>query len=140
MGQFPSFPTERRPVPGREVRIESVGVCGRRAERAQGMQAAVCPYGYVDVAVDLTPSAEAIRVELAVEEPSGAELASMTMIDNCQPALDRRLHLRRPPEPGVHTLHVGVFYRDELIDHVQKSFSFSDPPGEPQPGSPEEPA
>ncbi len=25
----------------------------------------------------------------------------------------------------MHTLHVGVFYRDELIDHVQKRFSFS---------------
>jgi len=103
------------------------------------MQVAVCPYGYVDVAVDLTPSAEPVRVELAVEEPSGAELASMTMIDNCQPALDRRLHLRRPPEPGAHTLHVGVFCRDELIHHVQKRFSFSDSPGE-QAGSPGEPA
>jgi len=134
MGQFPSFVAGLRLVPGREVRIESVGVCGLRADRGQ---AAICPHGYVDVAVDLTPSVEPIRVELAVEEPSGAELASMTMIDNCQPALDRKLHLRRSPEPGVHTLHVGVFYRDELIDHVQKSFSFSDPPGE-QTGSPEE--
>ncbi|MBN1136456.1 MAG: hypothetical protein JXM73_07715 [Anaerolineae bacterium] len=127
MGQFPSFPTGRRPVSGREVRIESVGVCGQRAERGQ---MAACLYGYVDVAVDLTPPGEAIRVELAVEEPSGAELVSMTMIDNCQPALDWRLHLRRPPEPGVHTLHVGVFYLDELIDHVQKRFSFSTLPGE----------
>lgn len=133
MAQFPSFQkdADRRPVPGREVRVESVGVCGLRAKRAEPAQAAVCPHGYVDVAVDLTPSAEAIRVELAVEEPGGAELVSMTMIDNCQPALDRRLHLRRPPEPGVHTLHVGVFCRDELIDHVQKCFSFSASPGEP---------
>ena len=135
MGQFPSFPQGDRPVPGREVRIESVGVCGLRAKRAE---AAVCPYGYVDVAVDLTPSAEVVRVELAVEEPGGAELVSMTMIDNCQPALDRRLQLRRPPEPGVHTLHVGVFYRDELIDHVQKRFSFSASLGE-QSCSPGEP-
>jgi hypothetical protein len=134
MGRFPSFPTDRRPVPGQEVRIESVGVCGRRVERGQ---MAICPYGYVDVAVDLTLPGEAIRVELAVEEPSGAELVSMTMIDNCQPALDRRLHLRRPPEPGVHTLHVGVFHGDELVDHVQKRFSFPALPGE-QAGSPED--
>jgi hypothetical protein len=140
MGQFPSSSTDRRLVPGREVRIESVGVCGLRAERAQRGQTAVCPYGYVDVAVDLTPSGEATRLELAVEEPGGAELVSMTMIDNCQPALDRRLHLRRPPEPGVHTLHVGVFYGDELIDHVHRHFSFSDSPGEPQADSPKEPA
>jgi len=134
MGQFPPFPTGRRPVPGCEVRIESVGVCGLQAE---GGRAAISPYGYVDVAVDLTPSCEAVRVELAIEEPSGAELVSMTMIDNCQPALDRRLHLRRPPEPGVHTLHVGVFCRDELIDHVQERFSFSASPGE-HAGSPGE--
>ena len=101
---------------------------------------AVCPHGYVDVAVDLTPSAEPVRVELAVEEPGGAELVSMTMIDNCQPALDRRLHLRRPPESGVHTLHVGVFYGDDLIDHVRKHFSFDASPREPQPPSPQEPA
>ncbi len=53
MDQFPSFPADRRLVPGREVRIESVGVCGYGAEQGQ---TAVCPYGYVDVAVDLTPS------------------------------------------------------------------------------------
>ena len=137
MGQFPSFPKDAdlRLVPGREVRIESVGVCGLRADRGQ---TAVCPYGYVDVAVDLTPSAERTRVELVVEEPSGAELVSMTMIDNCQPALDRRLHLRRPPEPAAHTLHVGLFYGDDLIDHVQRRFSFSASPDEGHAGSPEE--
>jgi len=139
MDQFPPFPndTDRPPVPGREVRIESVGVLGWQAERAEQGHAAICPYGYVDVAVDLTPSAERTRVELAVEEPSGAELVSMTMIDNLQPALDRRLQLRRPPEPGVHTLHVGVFYGDDLVDHVQKRFSFAAPPGGAQSGSPE---
>ena len=125
-------------MPGREVRIESVGVCGRRAEQAQRMHTAICPHGYVDVAVDLTPCSEGTRVELAVEAPSGAELVSMTLIDNCQPMLDRRLHLRRPPEPGVHTLHVGVFYGDELIDHVQRQFSFEPLQGEGQAGSPEE--
>jgi len=134
MSPVPSFPADRRLASGREVRIESVGVCGRQAEPAE---MAVCPHGYVDVAVDLTPSAEPVRVELAVEEPGGAELVSMTLIDNCQPALDRRLHLRRPPEPGVHTLHVGVFYGDDLVDHVQKRFSFAAPPGGAQSGSPE---
>jgi len=100
----------------------------------------ICPYGYVDVAVDLTPSGERTRVELAVEAPSGAELVSMTMIDNSQPMLDRRLHLRRPPEPGVHTLHVGVFYGDDLVDHVQKQFTFAPPQAQGQAGPPEEPA
>ncbi len=137
MSQLSPSPIGGRFVPGREIRIESVGVCG---QPAQGMQAAVSPFGYVDVAVDLTPSAERIRVELAVEEPSGAELVSMTLIDNCQPMLDRRLHLRRPPEPGVHTLHVGVFCGDDLIDHVQKCFSFSVSSGEIKAGSPQEPA
>ena len=135
MGPISSFPDDRRLASGREVRVESVGVCGRPAD---GVQAAVCPYGYVDVAVDLTPSAEPIRVELAVEEPGGAELVSMTLIDNRQPALDRRLHLRRPPEPGMHTLHVGLFYGDDLIDHVQRRFSFPTLPGEGHAGSPEE--
>ena len=134
MGQFPSFVAGLRLVPGREVRIESVGVCGLRADRGQ---AAICPHGYVDVAVDLTPSVEPIRVELAVEEPSGAELVSMTMIDNRQAALDRRLHLRRPPEPAAHTLHVGLFYGDDLIDHVQRRFSFPTSPDEGRAGSPE---
>lgn len=127
MDPLPPFLAGRRPVPGREVRVESVGVCGRPAEPGQ---AAICPYGYVDVAVDLTPSAEAIRVELAVEQPGGAELVSVAMIGNCRPEIDRRLILRRLPEPGVHTLHVGLFFGDELIDHVQKRFSF-DPPDEP---------
>ena len=135
-----SLPADRPLVPGRDVRIESVGVCARQAQRAERTLAAVCPYGHVDVAVDLTPSAEPTRIELAVEEPDGAELVSVTIIDNCQPALDRRLHLRRPPGPGVHTLHVGVFYGDDLIDHVRKHFSFDASPHEPQPGSPQEPA
>ncbi len=137
MDKSSSFPTDRRPVPGREVRIESVGVCGQLADQGQ---TAICPYGYVDVAVDLTPCTERTRVELVVEAPSGVELVTMTMIDNCQPMLDRRLHLRRPPEPGVHTLHVGVFYGDDLIDHVQKHFSFAASHHEGQAGSPEESA
>jgi hypothetical protein len=137
MDQFPSFPAGRRPVPGREVRIEGVGVCGRQPEPGP---MPICLYGYVDVAVDLTPSDERTRIELAVEAPSGAELVTMTMIDNSQPLLDRRLHLRRPPEPGVHTLHVGVFYGDELIDHVQKQFGFAPPQAEGQASPTEEPA
>jgi len=126
MDQFPPFPHEtgRRPVSGRQVRVESVGVCGHGPQPGQPVAGL---HGYVDVAVDLTPSCEPIHVELAVEQPSGAELVSLTMIDHCCPQLDRRLHLRRPPEPGVHTLHVGLFFQDELIDHVQKRFSFEPP-------------
>ena len=118
---------DRQSVSGRQVRIESVGVCALDCRR-------------VDVAVDLTPSPEGTRIELAIEEPSGAELVSATVIGNCQPVLDRRLHPRRHPEPGVHTLHVGVFYQDELIDHVQRQFTFPLPGPAPEPGSPEQPA
>ena len=112
-------PLDRQPAkqPGCEVRIESVGVCA--LDRCR-----------VDVAVDLTPSAEGTRIEVVIEAPSGAELVSATVIDNRQTTLDRRLHVRRPPEPGTHTLHVGVFYHDALIDHVQKQFTFP-PPDEP---------
>jgi hypothetical protein len=88
----------------------------------------------VDVAVDLSPSMEGIRLELAVEEPSGAELVSMTLIDHHEAAIDRRMHLRRAPEAGVHTLHVGVFYQDTLVDHVRREFSFPDEAGTETPG------
>lgn len=111
MYQLPSLPANRRPVSGREVRIESVGVNAPDRYR-------------VDVAVDLTPSMEALRVELAVEEPGGGELVSMSLIDHREWMIDRRMHLRRAPEPGVHILHVGVFLNDELIDHARREFSF----------------
>ena len=104
MYQLRSLPPGRKPVGGREVRIESVGVNAPDRYR-------------VDVAVDLTPSMDGVRLEVAVEEPSGAELVSMTLIDNRDWTVDKRMHLRRPPEPGVHTLHVGVFFQDELIHH-----------------------
>lgn len=123
MVHLPSNPTQRRPVLGPEVRIESVGVYAPNRHR-------------VDVAVDLTPSLDGIRLEIAVEEPSGAELVSMTLVDNRDRMVDRRLHLRRAPEPGVHVLHVGIFYQDELIHHVRQEFDFPEPGSA---GSTEEP-
>lgn len=122
MYELSSFPGNRRRVAGAEVRIESVGVYAPDRHR-------------VDVSVDLTPSMEGVRLEMAVEEPSGAELVTMTLVEHREPAVDRRMHLRRAPEPGVHTLHVGIFYHDELVHHVRTEFRFPDGPGSEEPPS-----
>jgi len=102
-------------VPASEIQIESVGVNpidGRR----------------VDVAVDLTPFRETVKVELVIVGPDDEELCSTVLLENREWQLDKVLHLRRDAEPGEHILHVGVFQEDDLIVRAARSFFF--PPAE----------
>lgn len=105
----------RAPVPAAEARIQEVGVGPRDARR-------------VDVAVDITPCFEALRVEFAIVGPDGAEWASATLLDNRDWELDKMLHLRRDAEPGAYILHVGLFHGEQLIHHLIKPYSYPPEP------------
>jgi hypothetical protein len=89
----------------------------------------------VDVAVDLSalapvgrwgggagPSA-CPRLELAVESPTGRHVGSASVIECSKSALDLVIHLRGDPEPGEHTLHVGLFWGETMLQHERRTFS-----------------
>lgn len=102
---------EKPPEQPGEIRIQSVGVNALDARR-------------VDVAVDLTPCVESVKVEMVIVGPSGDELCSVLLIQNREWALDRIMHLRQDAQPGEHVLHVGVFRNDELVARAARQFSF----------------
>jgi hypothetical protein len=101
----------RAPVPATEIRVESVGVRAIDLRR-------------VDVAVDLTPCIEPVRVELAIVGPGDDELAATSLLRNRDWRLDRFVHLRQDAGPGEYTLHVGVFVEGELVSRAARRFSF----------------
>jgi hypothetical protein len=99
------------PVSPAEIRVESVGVNALDRQR-------------VDVAVDLTPCREPVTVEMVIVGPDDDELCSILLLRTCEPMLDRIMHLRRDAQPGAHTLHVGVFYENELVARAARQFAF----------------
>ena len=103
-------------VPPEQIRIEGVGVNPLDRRR-------------LDVAVDLTPCRQAVRVEMVVVGPDDAELCSIVLLNNRQWMLDKVLHLRQDAGPGEHTLHIGVFYGGALLAHAARRFLFA-PPGD----------
>lgn len=105
----------RGPVPATEIEIEGVGLNPLDLRR-------------VDLAVDLTPFRDPVRVELVIVAPDGEELCSTTLVHNRDWTLDKILHLRRDAGPGEHILHVGVFYEDELVAHAARRFLFPPAP------------
>ena len=113
-----TFLAGRGPVPATEIEIEAVGLNPLDRRR-------------VDVAVDLTPAREPVRVELAIVGPDDEELCSTTLVHNRDRMLDKVLHLRRDAGPGEHVLHVGVFYEDELVAHAARRFVFPPPAADP---------
>ncbi|HSJ57278.1 MAG TPA: hypothetical protein VLC95_08855 [Anaerolineae bacterium] len=106
-----TFLQGQRPVPAQEIEITGVGLNPLDRRR-------------VDVAVDLTPFLEPVRVEMAIVAPDDEELCSTTIVHNRDWMIDKMLHLRRDAGAGEHVLHVGVFVEDELVAHVARSFSF----------------
>jgi len=104
-------------VPASEIQIESVGVNALDARR-------------VDVAVDLTPFREPVKVEMVIVGPDDEELCSTVLLENREWQLDKMLHLRRDAQPGEHILHVGVFLDDELITRAARRFVFPTAEGE----------
>jgi hypothetical protein len=102
-------------VPPAEVHIEGIGVNPLDRRR-------------VDVAVDLTPCQQPVTVEMVIVGPRDDELCSIVLVQNRDWMLDKIMHLRHDAEEGEYTLHVGVFYEDELVTRAAKSFAF--PPRE----------
>lgn len=101
----------RSPAQAREIRVESVGVNPLDRRR-------------VDVAVDLTPCAQPVEVELVIVGPSEDELCSITLVQHRDWMLDKVMHLRQDAEPGEHTLHIGVFCQNELVACAARRFAF----------------
>ena len=79
----------------------------------------------VDVAVDLDPGATPLTVEMVIVGPHDQELCSMLVVHCRDRELDKIMHLRADAEPGEHTLHVGLFCDEELLDHAVRRFSFA---------------
>ena len=95
-----------------EIQVESVGVNPLDGRR-------------VDVAVDLTPCAQPVDIELVIVGPQDDELSSTKLIMNREWMLDRIMHLRQDPGPGDYILHVGVFHEDQLVARAARRFSYS---------------
>lgn len=110
-----TFLQGQRPVPPDEIEITGVGLNPLDGRR-------------VDLAVDLTPFLEPVRVEVAIVAPDDEELCSTTIVHNRDWMIDKMLHLKRDAGPGEHVLHVGVFYGEELVAHAARRFVF--PSGE----------
>lgn len=118
MSEGPGF-QDRVPVQPPEVRVEGVGIHALDRRR-------------VDVAVDLTPCQVPVDVEFVIVGPDDDELSSVLLLDNRECMLDKIMHLRRDAQLGEYTLHVGVFYKDELMARAARRFAFPvDDPGNP---------
>lgn len=78
----------------------------------------------VDVAVDLTPCTEAVKVEMVIVGPDDDELCSLLLVENRAWMIDKIMHLRKDAQPGEYVLHVGVFYDDELVTRAARRFAF----------------
>ena len=98
-------------VPKPEARIEAVAVRAIDFRR-------------VDVAVDLTPSSVPLTMDMVIVGPSDDELCSILIVDNREYYVDRIMHLRQDARPGVHTLHVGLFQDNLLVDRASRTFEF----------------
>lgn len=109
-----SFFAGRSPVPASEIRIESVGVNPLDRRR-------------VDVAVDLTPCAQPVDVEMVIVGPQDDELSSILLVGNREWMLNRIMHLRHDAAPGEHILHVGIFFEKELMARAARRFVFQSP-------------
>ena len=99
------------PVQAAEMRILSVGVRALDLRR-------------VDVAVDLTPCREPVDIEMVIVSPQDDELCSILLVQNREWMLDKIMHLREEAGVGAYTLHVGVFYEDELLTRTARRFAF----------------
>ena len=109
-----AFPVGCSPVPAKQAQIESLGVNPLDLRR-------------VDVAVDLTPLLEPVDVELVLVGPSDDELCSILLLQNQDWMLDKIMHLRQDAEAGEHTLHVGVFFENELVTRAARRFTMPEP-------------
>jgi hypothetical protein len=107
-------PVDRRRVPAKQIRIESVGVNPLDLRR-------------VDVAVDLTLTLEPVDVEFVIVGPGDDELCSILLLKSRESELDKVMHLREDAEPGEHTLHVGVFVDNELVTRAARRFTMAQP-------------
>jgi hypothetical protein len=78
----------------------------------------------VDVAVDLTPCKEPVKVEMVIVGPDDDELCSLLLVENRAWMIDKIMHLRKDAQPGEYVLHVGVLYKDELVTRTARRFAF----------------
>jgi hypothetical protein len=78
----------------------------------------------VDVAVDLSPCQEPLTIEMVIVGPNDNELSCILLIDNREWMLDKIMHLRQDAQQGMHTLHVGVFFENELVCRAVREFTF----------------
>ncbi len=109
MSKFASV--ERAPVRPEQIQIHGVGVHAIDMRR-------------VDVAVDLTPCAEPVNVEIVIVGPEDEELCSVLLLDTRDWLLDKILHLRHDAKSGEHVLHVGVFFDGHLVAQAARRFAF----------------
>jgi hypothetical protein len=106
-----TFFAERSPVPPDQIQIESVGVNPLDRRR-------------IDVAVDLTPCLDPVKIEMVIVGPDDEELSSILLVQNREWMLDKILHLREDAREGGYVLHVGVFAEEELVAHAARRFHF----------------
>ena len=98
-------------VPPDRIQVEGIGVNPLDGRR-------------VDVAVDLAPCLKPVNVEVVLVAPDDSEVSCILLIDNREWMLDKIMHLRQQAQVGEYTLHVGVFYEDELVARAAKRFTF----------------
>jgi len=111
------FSIGHKPVPISQARVEGIGVNPLDARR-------------IDVAVDLTPCQQTLRLEMAIVGPDDQEWSSITIVHNRQWLIDKIMHFRRDALPGEYVLHVGLFDDQELVHHARKRFVVP-PPQDP---------
>lgn len=102
---------KKAPVQPHEMRVLGVGVNALDMRR-------------VDVAVDLTPCTELVKVEMVIVGPDDDELCSLLLVESRAWVIDKIMHLRKDAQPGEYVLHVGVFYEDELVTRAARRFAF----------------
>ncbi|MEP7359863.1 MAG: hypothetical protein ABI847_21610 [Anaerolineales bacterium] len=121
--------------------MEDVPAAAARAE-VRITELAIRPYAdgrRMKLSFSLTPFLERPSIDVTVINPSGQEVASLSLIEAMDTHFDFTIHLRGPEPVGAHELRMQVFYLEsdepgaarQVVD--ERSLTFSPAEAAPSP-------
>ena len=88
------------PVPPEEVRIRNLDA----EPRADGRR--------IDVRTEITPFQKRPNIELLIRNRKGEDIATLSVVEAMDTAMEFTMHLREKEPEGKYTLEMRVFYSD----------------------------
>lgn len=89
----------------------------------------------VRLSLEITPFQERPTIEIKVQDPEGALVATSSIVEIVEPRMNLTMHLRGSPVPGPYTVHAELSYPErDPVDQTETRFelpgSGADPPSQ----------